>query len=487
MRSPKSLRTSVRTYVVITALIAAMTYLLHRFGLSFDLDNIVLLYLLPVLLSSVRWGLKPAYYAAVLGVLSFDLFFIPPVFSFSVADLRYLISFGVFLLVAGLTAGLAVKLKQQVQLAEQREAHTAILYALSKQLSAVATIDAVSDTITRQISESMGIEASIRLGGGASASDSPLYYDVALRSEERVYGLIRFRQHRDEDGEFTIERRRLMDAVGGLAAGAVARMKLAEEAKIAHLSAESERLRAAVLDSVSHELRTPLAAIIGAATGLIESEQLLSPADRTELLYTIRDGALRMNRLVVNLLHMVRLESGMLRLNKNWCDIEDLLGIALSRVKEFQQRRNLRVHIPEPAPLIVGDEILLEQMLANIVSNALKYSPDGSDVELSVRTENDWLEIAVADGGISLTDEEYGRIFEKFYRAGSTRHIPGTGLGLAICKGIAELHGGTITAGANAPAGTTITVRLPLNGSPDESGHGPESQEGEDSGNDASS
>ena len=466
MRGPQSLWTSVRIYVFIAALIAAMTYFLHRFGLVFDLDNIVLLYLLPVLLSSVRWGLRPAYYAAVLGVLSFDLFFIPPVLSFSVADLRYLISFGVFLLVAGLTAGLAVKLKQQVHLAEQREAHTAILYALSKQLGAVSTIDDLSATIARQISASMGIEASIHLDDEAAASDGPLSYDVLLRSEDRGYGLIQFRRRSDEDGEFTIERRRLMDAVGGLAAGAVARIKLAEEAKIAHLTAESERLRAAVLDSVSHELRTPLAAIIGAATGLIESEQLLSSADRTELLYTIRDGALRMNRLVVNLLHMVRLESGMLRLNKTWCDIEDLLGIALSRVKEFQQRRSLRVHISEPAPLIVGDEILLEQMLANIVSNAFKYSPDGSDVALSVKTENDWLEIAVADNGIRLTDEEYDRIFEKFYRAGSTRHIPGTGLGLAICKGIAELHGGTITAGANASAGTTITVRLPLNGSP---------------------
>ncbi len=153
-------------------------------------------------------------------------------------------------------------------------------------------------------------------------------------------------------------------------------MKLTEEAKIAHLTAESERLRTALLDSVSHELRTPLATIIGSATGLIEGDVLFSTEDRLDLLTTIRVGALRMNRLVTNLLGIVKLESGMLRLHKDWCDVEDIIGVALSQLKGFQQHRDIRVRLPERVPLILGDEVLLEQVLVNILSNSIKYSPD---------------------------------------------------------------------------------------------------------------
>ncbi|MEK3786171.1 sensor histidine kinase [Paenibacillus sp. FSL K6-1230] len=145
------------------------------------------------------------------------------------------------------------------------------------------------------------------------------------------------------------------------------------------LTAESERLRTPILNSVSHELRTPLAAIIGSATGLIENERLFSQKDRVELLMTIRDGALRMNRLVLNLLGMARLEGGMLRLRENWCDIEDIIGVTLSQVKDDQEHRELVIKLPEGDPILVlGDEVLLEQMLVNVISNAIKYSPDYS-------------------------------------------------------------------------------------------------------------
>lgn len=485
MRITRSLWPNVRNYAIITLLIAAITVILLPFGLAFDLANILMLYLLPVLMSSVMWGIKPACYAAALGVLSFDLFFIPPFLSVTVADLRYLISFGVFLLVAGLTAGQAAKLKQQLYISKQREAHTAILYALSKQLSAVTTIDAVIEAVAEQVSSThnIAIGATIRCigidGSEEAAPDKNAlpHYDVPLQTDDRLYGVLRFEQQQGNI-EFSPEQRRLMDALGGLAASAIARVKLAEEAKIAHLTAESERLRTAVLDSVSHELRTPLATVIGAATGLIESERLLSPADRMELLYTIREGALRMNRLIVNLLHMVQLESGMLRLKNNWCDVEDLIGIALSRVQDFRQQRSIRVELPDEMPMLVGDEMLLEQMVVNVVTNAIKYSPDHSEIVLSAKTDKQWLVIAVADHGISLTKEEYIRIFDKFYRADATRHISGTGLGLAICKGIAELHGGSITAAANAPTGTVVTMTLPLNGRQNEACR--ISQEGEE-------
>ncbi|MEC0139385.1 ATP-binding protein [Paenibacillus macerans] len=296
--------------------------------------------------------------------------------------------------------------------------------------------------------------------GTRTLRDSPAHY-LPLRTEDRVHGVLALNLQ-DRKSGLTAEQQRMLDALGGLAATAIARMKLAEEAKIAHLTAESERLRTAILDSVSHELRTPLAAIIGSATSLIEGNSLFSSEDRMELLLTIRDGALRMNRLVKNLLSMVQLESGMLRLRKNWCDVEDLIGVTLAQVKDFQQHRKLRVNLPASVPMVMGDEVLLEQVLVNVVSNAIKYSPDYSEIFITVRPEDDKLVILVSDTGIGLAGDDYGRIFEKFYRSAAAKQVTGTGLGLAICKGIVELHNGTITAKPNQPQGTVITITLPL-------------------------
>lgn len=487
-------------YAIITLLIVCMTVVMHPFGLAFDLVNVALLFLLPVLISAAFWGLRPALYAAVLGVLAFDFFFVSPFLSFAITDLRYLISFGVYLTVATLTASLAVKLKRQLLYSKQREAHTAALYELSQQMSNITDIHSLLDNVSRQVSQTIGSENAIYLPdeqnnlvlthrsdvhsdwgqgetekviaklafdhgeavgyGTHTLRDSSGHY-MPLRTEDHVHGVLALNLKERRIG-FTTEQQRMLQALGGLTASAIARVKLAEEAKIAHLTAESERIRTAILDSVSHELRTPLAAIIGSATGLIEGDSLFSPEDRMELLLNIRDGALRMNRLVVNLLSMVQLESGMLRLRTNWCDVEDLIGVTLAQVKDFQQHRKLSVNLPESAPIVSGDEVLLEQMLVNVVSNAIKYSPDYSEIGIAVSSVEDNLVISISDQGIGLKNDEYTKIFEKFYRANANKKITGTGLGLAICKGIVELHNGTITAKPNEPQGIVITITLPL-------------------------
>ncbi|SDE33029.1 two-component system, OmpR family, sensor histidine kinase KdpD [Paenibacillus sp. UNCCL117] len=500
MADLKTFGTPWKSYAGITLLVAGMTAAMHPFRLALDVVNIALLFLIPVLLSAVLWGLRPSLYAAALGALAFDFFFVFPLFSFTVTDLRYLISFGVYLAVAALTASLAASLKRQLLYARQREMQTAALYEISRQISDITDIDALLDNISGQASRIIGMDTAIYLPdernhlaltyrssvqsdweqgetekamaklafdhgeavgyGTYTLRHSPGYYHP-LRTEDRVHGVLAINLN-ERRHEFTTEQRRMLEALCGLAASAIDRVKLAEEAKIAHLTAESERLRTAILDSVSHELRTPLAAIIGSATGLIEGDHLFSSEDRMELLMTIQDGALRMNRLVVNLLSMIQLESGMLRLRKNWCDVEDLIGVAIAQVKGFQQHRKLRVQLPENIPMVLGDEVLLEQVLVNVISNAVKYSPDGSEIRIMVSEGDNVLAISVADQGIGLENEEYTRIFEKFYRAQTTRQVTGTGLGLAICKGIVELHHGTISGKRNAPQGTVITITLPL-------------------------
>jgi len=500
VRKLQHLWTTWRSYIGITLLIVLMTTALQPLRAALDLVNIALIYLIPVLLSAVLWGIRPAIFATVLAVLAFDFYFVPPLLSFTIADLRYLVSFGVYLAVAWLTSNLAARLKQQLDYAKMREAHTAALYELSRQMSAITDIHALLENVSRQISQFIGTENAIFLPddrnrlvlihrsatssdwglgeserviaklafdhgepagyGSHTLRDSPGYY-LPLRTEDRVFGVLALNLKERSIG-LTAEQQRLLEALGGLAASGIARVKLAEEAKIAHLMAESERLRTAILDSVSHELRTPLAAIIGSATGLIQGDHLFTSEDRMELLVTIRDGAQRMNRLVINLLSMVRLESGMLSLRKNWCDVEDLIGVALAQVKEFQEHRELKVRLPDSAPMVVGDEVLLEQMLVNVVGNAIKYSPDYSEIDIAVSTEEGRLVIAVSDQGTGLADEEYERIFEKFYRADATKQITGTGLGLAICKGIVELHNGTIAGKRREPQGSVMTIALPL-------------------------
>lgn len=499
----------IPAYVWVTLGVTLLTLLLHAIGMSGDLVNVALVYLFPVLVSAVYWGMGPAVYAASFSVIMFDFFFVPPYLSFTVEDLRYLISFVVYLAVAILTASLAGRLRQQLEMVKAREATTNSLYALSRQMTAITDLNTLLVNIATQVSLTLGKPAAVYLpdgqgdllvtsssastpasegekdgwgdgeseiaiakwvyhhgqvaGKGSSTLRESLGLYVPLRTEEQVHGVLAVSMDAGEVHEQQ-EQLRLLEACGGLAAGAIARVKLAEEARLAQITVESERIRTALLDSVSHELRTPLTAIIGSATGLLENDTLFTPEDRRELTGNIRDGALRMNRLVTNLLGMVRLESGMLQLNRKWCDVGDMISVVLTQVREFSPHRNIQVKLPDDPAFIYGDEVLLEQVLVNIVSNAIKYSPDESQIVITVASDKstDQLTIWIADQGIGITEAERLRIFDKFYRSESTQHVTGTGLGLAICKGIVEVHGGTIVAEPNPGGGTRMRIDIPM-------------------------
>ncbi|TXK84524.1 DUF4118 domain-containing protein [Paenibacillus sp. N3.4] len=487
-------------YLITIIFVVVLTACLKVVGSAFDLVNIVLLYLFPVLFSAVRWGKGPSFLAAGLGMIIFDFFFVPPVFSLTVSDLRYLISFIVFLSVAGLTASLASKLRRQIRQAEQKEASTAALYALSRKITAISDVDALLQQVLQHISEMLDAKTAIVLPnlmgeqrievypkedsdwakdeahlsisswvykhntsagrGTQSLRESSNLY-IPLDTDHQVHGVfvVDVGQRSMADMPELI---RIIEALSDLVAVAISRVKLADEAKVAQLTAESEKLRTALLDSLSHELRTPLAAIIGSVTGLLESEAIFSPEDRRELLLTIREGATRMNRLVGNLLGMVRIESGMMRLNRQWCGIEDVVGVALVQLRDALQQRKVTIHIPPELPSVSLDDVLIEQVLINIISNAIKYSPVGSEIAIEARHDGDRLELWIKDEGTGIASADRARVFEKFYRGEATKHIPGTGLGLAICKSIVEAHGGRITAIPNEGKGTIMILSFPL-------------------------
>ncbi len=482
-------------YATATVLVAVLTVLLWFPRHLFEPVNIGLLYLLPILWSAVRWGLWTSFYAAVLGVMAFDFFFIPPIFSYAVSDLRYLLSFAVFLVVGTVTAGLTTSLQHQAQDAHRRELVITSLYDLSRRIAAVNNVQEVVDAVTRHVSTSFGVAVWVLLPGTAGSLEMPenapalgsaglnsnvlrwvyqhgesvgfgqrhkpeLLY-IPLKTEDTVHGVMCMGEY-GHGRQFSEEQRQAIESLAGLAAVSIARVRYEEAAQQAHLMAESERLHTALLDSISHELRTPLTTMMGAVDHLVDQRaSSLSAENRQALLFNVRAGVMRLNRLISNLLGMVRLESGALTLNRQPCDASDLVGVVMRQLHEVLKNHEVSAILPESLEPLMVDDVLIEQALANVVSNAAKYSPEGSAIQIAFIPQSPVMKIEVRDAGIGIRPGEEGKLFEKFYRSPDVQHISGTGLGLAICQGIVMAHGGKAYATRNFPSGTCITLELP--------------------------
>lgn len=494
---------------VLIVLITLMVQLFHEH----DLINIVLLYQLPVVLSAFWWGRWPSYLTAFISILAFDFLYIPPTFTLSVDDVRYIWSFATFLLVAFIIGGRTGYLRNEAATASQRERSTSALYQFSQEIAAYSDLNTIIHKLAHQVSDTLCQKTQvilpndsgqliIRAGHSPStdnATDETTIFDplsgndsaaaqwsytsgqpagrttkhfstseylyLPMTAREFVVGLLAVRV---DPISIDQEQRQLLEAWAGLAAIAIERIRLMEKQQEASLLLESDKLRTALLNSVSHELRTPLASIIGSVSTLVESEMLYSSQDRHELLLNIQDGANRMDRVVANLLDSARLESGMVHLKLDWCDLEDVIGTSLRRLREAVRNREISFSASSPAPLLRADSVLLEQVLINLIDNALKYSPASSPIEIGLVAESDKIVIAVADRGLGIPLDELPHIFDKFYRIRLPAYSAhGTGLGLSICKGIIEAHGGNIWA-ENRPGGGTV-MKFSLPASPEHS------------------
>ena len=228
---------------------------------------------------------------------------------------------------------------------------------------------------------------------------------------------------------------------------------------------ETERLRNSLLSSVSHDLRTPLATITGAATTLLqEGGRLDAPAQR-DLLESVREEAERLNRLVQNLLEMTRLESGALELRKEWHSMEEVIGAALRRLDKRLGGRRITTRVLPDLPLVAMDDVLIDQVLVNLIDNALKYTPPGSPVAIIATATDQAVTVEVADRGPGVPAGQEEKSFEKFYR-GQPGDGRGAGLGLAICRGVVRAHGGRIWAQNLPGGGVAFLFTLPVTESP---------------------
>ena len=496
----------------VTATVAATAVgwpLHHRFDI--DNENVLMLYLLGVLWVATRHSRGAAILASVLSVAAFDLVFVPPHYTFAVSDRQYVVTFLVMLLTSLVISTLTHRVRVQAEAARQRERRTAALFALSRDLAVARTADEIAAATVRHVSDVLGARPTLLLSdgdgrlalsgdAGAAAADAGTTdgaakelgvaqwaYDhdrpagrgtttlpaaagtyVPLRASRGVIGVLGLTV--PSKANWSGEQRLMTEAFASQAALAVERVRLAEEARAAWERVEAEFLRNTLLSGVSHELRTPLAGITGAASALVEAADQLSDAARVNLLETVLAESERMERLITNLLDMTRLEAGGLAVKREWVPIQEVIGSALRHLDRRLRGRDVRTNVPPETPLVSIDAIAIEQVLANLLDNAVEYTPPSSPIEIGVgvREADGSLVVEVLDRGPGLPRGAEGRVFDKFFRAAPVelRGRRGIGLGLAICRGIVEAHGGEISAEHRPGGGAAFRFTLPRAGHP---------------------
>jgi two-component system sensor histidine kinase KdpD len=484
-------------YAFATLGITACTAVAWLMAPHFDIANLIMVYLLGVVVIATRYGRGPSILASFLSVAAFDFFFVSPHFTFHVAAVQYLLTFSVMLIVALVISGFTVRSRQQAELARQSERRTALLYALSRDLATQRGLQNVVRVALQHVTEIFGGQVAAFIAD--SAGHLALHYEPHRRFEfdpkesgivqwvfdhgERAgagtntlpgasalylpligvkgpIGVLAIR-HAQKGQLLDPDQIHLLEMLTNQIALATGRTLLAAEAQQAHVLAETERTRNAILSSVSHDLRTPLATITGAAGSLMEGNGPLDPAIRRELARAISDEANRLDRLVKNLLEMMRLEAGASRLNKEWHPFEEIAGAALGRFEGKLGDRTVETRFPPNLPLVRLDGVLMEQVLMNLFDNALKYAPPATAIELSASVLDHTLLVEIADRGPGIPPGDEERIFDKFYRADPARE-GGVGLGLTICRGIIGAHGGRIWAENRPGGGACFRFTLPL-------------------------
>jgi two-component system sensor histidine kinase KdpD len=468
----------------------------------FALSNLIMVYLLGVIVVATRYGRGPSLLASVLSVAAFDFFFVPPYFTFAVSDTQYVITFAVMLVVGLVISNLAVRIREQAEAARERERRMAALYAMSRELASTRGVGQLLEVAVRHIAEVFRTQVVVLLpdpdgrlapneGAGAQfpmdASElavsqwvhergqiagqgtdtlpgaSGLY--VPLTGSRGTVGVLGLRPQ-DPRPLQAPEQLHQLETFASQTALAIERARLAEEAERAQVRAETERLRNSLLSSVSHDLRTPLASITGAASTLLDNDGRLDAGTRRDLLEALHEEADRLNRLVQNLLEMTRLESGALQLHTEWHSVEEVVGAALGHFGKALARRGVTTRVPADLPLVPMDDVLIEQVLINLIDNALKYTPAASPIDVSAQDIGGAVLIEVADHGPGLPPGEEHQIFEKFHRTDAAPTVRGAGLGLAICQGIVLAHGGRIWAENRPGGGATLRFTLPVKEAP---------------------
>jgi two-component system sensor histidine kinase KdpD len=484
-----------------------------------NLANASMLYLLAVLATAVRYGRGPAIFASVSAFFIFDWFFVQPTHQFSVSDPEEWVSLLFFLLTATVTGQLAAAQRQRAQEAQQREREAVVLYDVVRMLG-----EGNSNEVLHNVAERMRRELRLRAVGIELWQPSGVSTWVAAGDAEALVGLrdasaaahvlhrppsisnnaqasparwvrivhparsagqrndvhlvpVRVDDRRvgslllvgDSDG-FDASVDRLVAAAATQIGLAQERARLREEATEAEILRRTDQLRAALLNAVSHDLRTPLATIMASAGSLRQQDVAWTDEDRQGFAQAIEEEAGHLNHLVGNLLDLSRIEAGSLRPQQSWQDLETLIDDVMDRLKRVTRQHRVRVDVAAGLPPVWLDPVEIGEVVYNLVENAAKYAPPGTEISVTARTEGGVVRVSVEDRGPGIPIQAQAYLFDPFYRVIDGRPRPhGLGLGLAIVKGLVEAHRGRVWAENRAGGGARFSFTLPLREMPAES------------------
>ncbi len=485
-------------YLVATLIIALVTLLNLTTLPIVGYQAVGLTDLFAVLLIAAYIGRGPALLVASLSAITWDVLFIPPRLRVTINRLEDLIVLVLYFFIAIFTGNLTARIRAQQQQARSSAERTLALYTLARETSTAVSMDDVLQTAIDQIGQVFDAQAAIFLRTPAnrlseqahpfsslvvnakefsvarwafdSGKPAGRFTDTLAAAKARylplltpggTVGVLAVRTRKHEP--LTVDEETLLETFTRQAALVIEREMLSEAAQQSAVLQESERLHTTLLNSISHELRTPISTIVGAASSLLNPN--VSAESGRALLGDIQAAADRLNRLVENLLDMTRLESGRLKLKLEWCDVGDVINVALSSTQKQLADHPVTLRLSPDLPLLQMDYVLMEQALVNLLDNAANHTPPSTPVEISTALEDSTVSITVADRGAGLPPEDLERVFDKFYRVSGSKS-GGTGLGLSISRGLVTAHGGTLEAANRPGGGAQFTVRLPVTAAP---------------------
>lgn len=500
----RAARSSVAPRIVLTPYWKATAFVVGALGVAkaiepvFGVQNIDLVFLTAVVGAAIATGLYPSLFAVLLSTLSYNFFFLPPLYTFTIADPTNVAALFCFTLVAVLVSNLTARVRNQATIARTRASTTEALYSFSRKLAGCVGVDDVLWATAYQIASMLKVRVVMLLpdngtltvragyppedeladadlaaaqwtwsrntpaGRGADTLPGAKRYFAPMRTGRGLIGVVGL--DTDKPGPLlSPEQHRLFDALLDQSALAIERVNLVGDLDNARRVVETDKLRSALLTSISHDLRTPLASVLGSATTIRDLGSALDDEAKAGLVATIIEEAERLNRFIANLLDMTKLEAGAVKPNLSMVDVREIVGGALARARSILADHKVDVALENGLPMLQLDPVLFEQVLFNLFDNAAKYSDAGTTVRVLARREGAQVRLQVIDEGVGIPAEDVETIFEKFYRVRKGDRVrAGTGLGLAISRGFVEAMGGTVTAGNRSDcSGAVLTLRLP--------------------------
>jgi two-component system sensor histidine kinase KdpD len=504
-RWPSTLQSNPWHFLIAAVAVAAALAIGKVLTTLTPIPNLSMVFLLAVLVTAMNVGMWPAIFASVLSFLVYNFFFIPPVYTFTIAEPYELLALVIFLVVAVISSAMAGRVREQARIAAARMRAMRRLYEFTKRLSGLATVDAVAEGAASEIHASLGRPVVVMLAhdddialtaawppedaldaaamtaarwayshnepAGADTGTLPIipWYFVPLGIGSKTLGVVGVAKEKDGP-PLDSEARALLDTLVEQTAAALERASLAREMVSAKTATETERVRNTLLASVSHDFRTPLSSILGSATSLIDYGDKLDAPAKKDLLGQIKKEAEDLDEMVRNLLAITRIDAGALELRRDWIDLREISERVVSAARRHGAQQRIEIELPKDLALVQADATLIEQAIGNVVANAIVHTAPDARVVIDAGNTPDAIALRVTDNGPGIPPDDLPHIFEKFVKGKELQVLSAdgshTGLGLAIAKGIMEAHGGAIS--AESPVadgrGARFILTFPRNG-----------------------